>query len=230
MTWIKKPLIGFDLETTGLDQVKDRLVTAALVQWEQGTVRSEQKWLADPEIEISESASSVHGITNQYAQEHGEDFRKVVKDVHRELSAAVAKQIPIVIYNASFDFPMIENHFSDLGLPRLREQFDFVPIIDPLVLDRWQDRYRKGKRKLIDVANFYQVPVTEALHDCLADVRVTLRVLEKILTIYPAITDLSLPELYQVQSEAHKRWAQGLNDWLARQNSSRKPVSEVWIP
>ena len=81
MTWTSDPWLGFDTETTGTSPFKDRLVTAALV------LRAEERddqvatWLADPGVEIPEQASAVHGITTEYAREHGRPVGEVLEEV-----------------------------------------------------------------------------------------------------------------------------------------------------
>ena len=73
--WSQLPWLGFDTETTGVNVTSDRLVTAALVLRPGGatpqgsdTVRT---WLADPGVSIPDGAAAVHGITTEYAREHG---------------------------------------------------------------------------------------------------------------------------------------------------------------
>ena len=72
----------FDLETTGVDVVGDRIVTAHVGLLDaSGTVLTARDWLADPGVVIPEGATAVHGITTEYAREHGRPAGLVVSEV-----------------------------------------------------------------------------------------------------------------------------------------------------
>ena len=72
MTWMNGLRATFDLETTGVDVTTARIVTASLILLDpQGNVVRRGEWLADPGVEIPAGAAAVHGITTEYAREHG---------------------------------------------------------------------------------------------------------------------------------------------------------------
>ena len=77
-SWVTGPLLGFDTKTTGVDPLKDHLVTAAVVS--RGSLGADgargqdvRTWLADPGVEIPEAAAAVHGITTERARTEGVD-------------------------------------------------------------------------------------------------------------------------------------------------------------
>jgi DNA polymerase-3 subunit epsilon len=140
-------LLGvFDLETTGIDVETSRIVSAHVgVIDASGTVVEERAWLADPGVEIPTQASAVHGITTERARAEGRPAPEVVAEIIAALEDLVARGLAITIYNAPYDLSLLHHEAVRHGVAPLHEP---VPIIDPLVLDRAVDKYRKGKRTL----------------------------------------------------------------------------------
>ncbi|MFT4305347.1 MAG: 3'-5' exonuclease, partial [Microbacterium sp.] len=72
----------FDLETTGVDVVHDRIVTAHVgLLSADGTVIRRDDWLADPGVEIPAAATAVHGVTTAQARADGRPAHEVVAEV-----------------------------------------------------------------------------------------------------------------------------------------------------
>ncbi len=156
----------FDLETTGVDVTHDRVVTAHVgVLGANGDVESAREWLADPGVPIPEGATAVHGITTAHARAHGRPAADVVAEIVAALRELFAAGIPVVAYNAAFDFSLLKHEALRHGCAPL---VDPSPVIDPLVLDKAFDRYRTGKRTLSVVAAHYAVTL-DAAHEAAAD-------------------------------------------------------------
>ncbi|HAN23408.1 MAG TPA: DNA polymerase III subunit epsilon [Microbacterium ginsengisoli] len=170
----------FDLETTGVDVTTDRIVTAYVgVLDADGTVLSSASWLADPGIEIPAGATAVHGVTTESARRDGRPAAAVVTEIVAELRALFDAGVPVVAYNAAYDFSLLAHEAARHGVPPIA---DPTPVIDPLVLDKNVDRYRKGKRTLDVVAAHYGVALTgahEASADAVAAGRVALALLDR---------------------------------------------------
>ncbi len=166
LPWAKS-LAVFDLETTGLDLVEARIVTACAVAIdEQGQVTGANiEWLADPVIEIPEAASNVHGVTTEIARARGRNSKEVVSEILETLRGFLKAGIPVVAYNAPYDFTILHYEALRNGLEPLS---DPKPIIDPLVLDKFVDQYRSGKRTLQVAASVYGVELSDA-HNATAD-------------------------------------------------------------
>lgn len=156
----------FDLETTGVDVESDRIVTAHVGLLDAtGRVVESKTWLADPGCEIPAGATAVHGITTAQAQRDGRPAGQVVDEVLRALRALFDAGVPVVAYNAPYDFSLLKHEALRYGLEPIAQP---SPVIDPLVLDKNVDRFRRGKRTLDAVAAHYDVALEDA-HEASAD-------------------------------------------------------------
>jgi DNA polymerase-3 subunit epsilon len=229
MSWTDGPLLGFDTETTGVDVDTDRIVTAALVRRDaSGThVRS---WLINPGIPIPDAAAAIHGVSTEHARTHGRPPREALEEIAADLAEALRGGVPVVAYNAAFDLCLLDAELRRHRLKTLPDRLcsDARPVIDPLVLDRAEDRLRQGKRKLVDLCGYYQVVESGNLHTADVDVVATLDVLERIVGRFPHLATLDLDTLHEYQSTAHQAWAESFNAWRAEQGFDGPGASDVW--
>lgn len=192
--WTRK--IGvFDLETTGIDPETARIVSAHVgVLDAEGNSISRRDWLADPGVEIPAGAAAIHGITTERARSEGRSAPEVVEEIVAELCGLVERGIPIVIYNAPYDLTLLrhETRRHDLGC------VENALVIDPLVIDKGVDKFRRGKRTLTAASEFYGVPLEDA-HDSAADAIAAGRVALALARRYPEYLDVSLEELHAMQ-------------------------------
>ena len=199
--WSRK-LAVFDLETTGLDLREARIVTACAVEidHEGQVIGTNKEWLADPGIEIPVEASNVHGVTTDIARKNGRPAVEVVAELLETIAEFFRKGVPVVAYNAPYDFTIL--HFEALrhGLDPI---VDPKPVIDPLVLDKFVDTYRSGKRTLSAAAKTYGVELDDA-HNATADAVAAGRVAQAIAKKYSG----KLPEDVLVLHQAQVEWSQ----------------------
>ena len=215
-TWADGPMAAFDLETTGTDVEVDRIVTASVVRIDGRTPRV-RSWLADPGVEIPAGATEVHGISTEHARSHGGPAADVVEQVRDALEGALFDGGPLVIFNASFDLSLLDRECRRHGVPVLGEVRAPLRVVDPLVIDRATDPYRKGKRTLEIVAALHKVPLSkEEAHtsagDCLAAARVAWCQARR-----TPVGALGLDELQVWQREQHVRWAESFEAYLRTQ-------------
>ncbi|MHA7281625.1 exonuclease domain-containing protein [Arthrobacter sp. TMS2-4] len=171
-SWHEGPRAGFDLETTGRDPLTARIVTATIVLVDgDGGVLEHHEWLADPGIDIPEGAAAIHGVTTAHAQAHGLPAADVVHGISSVLSRLFAAGVPVLAFNARYDFTVLaqegRRHAVPVPVPS--------PVIDPYIMDKQADRYRRGKRTLTAMCEHYGIPFENA-HTSAADVLATLRV------------------------------------------------------
>ena len=230
--WHQGPFLGFDTETTGVRVREDRIVTAALVR-RTGTgpaaATTVTTWLADPGIEIPAGAAAIHGVTTEIARRDGRPAPDVVDEIAAHLTEAQLAGIPVVAFNAAYDLTILDAELARYGLPTLPQRLGrpVSPVLDPLVLDRGVDRYRRGKRTLTDLCAHYGVATDDQLHRADADVVATLDVLAALVSRYAELQRQSLDELHAWQVAKHRAWAQNFNSWLAGQGRVAD-VSEHW--
>ena len=102
-------------------------------------------------------------------------------------------------------------------------------MVDPLVLDRHLDSYRRGKRKLIDMCATYGVTVVpDDLHAADADVLATLDLVHAIAARYPTLGTVELTDLHDQQIEAHRVWATEFTSWLKGRGATEDFPSPEW--
>ena len=202
--WTASPVIGFDTETTGIDPKRDRLVTCSLVAVTEEGV-SKRYWLADPGVEIPERASAVHGITTEQARAEGRPSDEVLEEVAALLAGHMGRGHPAVAFNATYDFTLLESELDRHGLPTLAERLggEVFPVVDPYLLDRSADRYRKGKRRLEDLCRHYGVHAEDDFHNAEADVLATLRLLAAIVRKFPELARAELEAIQERECETH---------------------------
>lgn len=171
-SWHHHPRAAFDLETTGRDPLVARIVTASIVLVDaEGTVLEQHEWLADPGVEIPLEAAAIHGVSTDRARAEGQPVGQVVREIAAVLNRLFAAGIPVLAFNARYDFTVLASegarHTVPVPLP--------FPVLDPYIIDKQADRFRRGKRTLTAMSEHYGV-VLENAHTSAADVLATLQV------------------------------------------------------
>ncbi len=203
----------FDLETTGIDVRQDRIVTAHVgVLDATGAPVSGRSWLADPGVPIPDTAAAVHGIDTARAQAEGRPAAEVVGEILAALEELFAQGVPVVVYNAPFDLSLLAHEAARHGATAPAAP---CPVIDPLIVDKAWDRYRRGKRTLELVAAHYAVPLEDA-HDAEADAVAAGRVALALLRAFPEEVPPSARELHECQVGWAQEQAASLTDYLVR--------------
>ncbi|MFD7999874.1 exonuclease domain-containing protein [Streptomyces mirabilis] len=191
MSWHTESLLGWDLETTGVNVETARIVTGAAVDYKQGDSADTlpdraRMWLANPGIRIPAEAEKIHGITTEVARANGRPAAQVADEIADVLAAALSTGIPVVAMNGRFDFSILDRELRRYGLrtlwQRLGGETPPGPVIDPFILDKQADKWRPGSRKLEALAVHYGVTLAAAHTadaDALAAVEVAVAIAEK---------------------------------------------------
>lgn len=93
--------IVLDVETTGLDYTKERIIEFAAVRLENGVVKSKFETLINPQHHIRKSSMAIHGITEEMVKDAPTEEEILPKILD------FIKDYPIVAHNAIFDFSFI---------------------------------------------------------------------------------------------------------------------------
>lgn len=213
------PLLCIDTETTGVNPAECRIVEVACVDvLPDGTATNAWSTIVDPGVDIPAEAVAVHKISTSRAVAEGVEPKVALEHVAQRIFEHIdtwgMNEAAIVMYNATFDWPLIlaeaERHGA-IDVPA------FAAILDPLLIDRKVDKYRKGSRKLVDVAAHYKVELSaEDAHGAAADAAASGRVMWRIVEAWPHLSDYSLAMLWMRQVRAHEEWRFGLVDYLRR--------------
>lgn len=224
--WWASPMVCFDTETTGIDVTTDRIVTATIVHvGPDGATPT--GWLLDPGVDIPDGATAVHGITTEHARTHGRPPAEVLPEIAAHLRAAWDADVPVVAFNATYDVSILDRELRRHGLPGFTPD-TARPVIDPAVLDKAVDRYRKGGRKLGDVCTHYGVRL-DAAHDATQDALAAGRLAWQMPRRLPGLQALTLRELHDAQVWWRRQQADGLAAfWAAKGDPRADSVDGSW--
>lgn len=205
-------MLGFDTESTSTDPATARIVTAAVLYIGPGPGRRETKprgWLINPGVPIPAEATAVHGISDEIAAGGMEPGMALV-EIAGVIEEAAQRDIPVVAFNATFDLSLLDSELARHGLDPL----GFRHVIDPLVIDRAVDKYRKGSRKLDAVCRHYQIDPGDS-HQASADCHAAARLAWKLAARYPVeVGDIPLAELHAKQQVWAAEWCAHYQEYL----------------
>jgi len=169
---LDRPLVFFDLETTGLRVGTDRIIELALIRLAPNGDLIERVRRFNPEMPIPAEATAVHGIRDEDVA--GEP---VFAQVARSL-AELLEECDLAGFNIRrFDLPMLLAEFRRSGVP--------FEISERRLLDVQQIFHREEPRDLGAAVRFYLKRELEDAHSALADIRATAAVLAAQLERYP---------------------------------------------
>lgn len=208
-------LLSFDLETTGTDPLTARIVTSALISIK-GRQRDDLEMLADPGIPIPEGAAKVHGISTEYAREHGRPHDEVLAESIGRIRAGWRDGATLIVYNAAYDLTVLRSLDPTFTVDG--------PVVDPLVIDKAKDPYRKGKRQLEPVCAHWGVTLDNA-HEATADALAAARVAWKLARAYPELTEVSADELMLNQATWHYESQSGLKKYFEEKGQTDRAAT-----
>jgi DNA polymerase-3 subunit epsilon len=229
MSWHTRRLAAFDLETTGIDSESDRIVTAAVSLVGDGRPSAFHAWLLDPGIPIPPGASAVHGITTERARAEGRPPAEAVEEIVAALAEQLAQGVPVVAFNARFDLTCLDREARRHGIAPLVDRVGGAAgmlVVDPFVLDKQVDRYRKGKRTLGAVCAHYRVPLDEA-HAANADALAAARVAWRLGEAFAELRDVDLPTLHTQQVGWAAEQAASFEEYLRRSGREER-IEPAW--
>jgi DNA polymerase-3 subunit epsilon len=160
---LERPLIAFDLETTGLDIKNDRIVEIALIKLRPDETRLEACFTINPCMPIPPSATQVHGITDEDVCE-SPTFAYFAEELESLFDGC-----DLTGYNiAAFDVPFLAAEFARVGRR--------WPAPGTKIVDSWRIAVKQIKRDLQWALRYYCDEFLLDAHTALADTRAALSV------------------------------------------------------
>ena len=169
---LKKPIIFFDLETTGVDVTHDRIVEISMIKVLPSGEEIEKTRRVNPGIPIPAEATAVHHITDaDVANEPS--FRQIAKSLANEMVGC-----DIAGFNSNrFDIPMLAEEFLRAGVDIDLNRRKFIDV---------QTIFHKMEQRTLSAAyKFYCNKSLENAHTAEADTLATYEVLKAQLDRYP---------------------------------------------
>ena len=216
----------FDTETTGLILDESRIVTAALhlVDANGNVLDGGKDWLINPGVPIPVEASNVHGVTDADVAE-AQLASEGVAEIVNAIQSYFDQGIPVLAYNAPYDFTILHYEAKRHGVDPL----NFGYVIDPLVIDKTIDKWRKGKRTLGAAAERYGVSLANA-HTAADDAIAAGQVGLAMMRFYQALNDpkfpfpSSLDELHKLQTKWSDEIERSYAQWRQKDYPDYKPT------
>ena len=188
---LTKPIVFFDLETTGVNIAQDRIVEISILKVYPNGNKESKTWLVNPEMEIPEEAIAIHGITNE---------RVVTEPTFKELAKEISQLIEgcdLAGFNSNrFDIPLLAEEL-------LRCDIDF-DMKNRVAVDVQVIYHKKEQRTLGAAYEFYCNKSLDNAHSAEADTIATYEILKAQLDQYE---DLENDIKFLNEFSSHKKRA-----------------------
>jgi DNA polymerase-3 subunit epsilon len=186
-----RPIVFFDIESTGIDKHKDRIIELSMIKTSDFISYDQQSWLVDPLIPIPESASAIHGIFDKDVY-GARSFKERALEILLFVDGCDLAGFNIINY----DVPLLFNELARCG-HRLR--YEEVNLIDVGNIFKIQE-----PRTLGAAVRFYLEREHVQAHTARADNESTIDVFLKQLEFYKGVLPETAGELAQFSNFGKK--------------------------
>lgn len=161
---LTKPLVFFDLETTGVNIAVDRIVEISILKVYPNGNKESKTWLVNPTVKIPKESSDIHGITDEKVKNEP-TFKQLSKEVYQ-----LIKGCDLAGFNSNrFDIPLLAEEM-------LRAEVDFD--LDAIKFIDVQTIYHKKEQRTLSAGyQFYCGKDLEGAHSAEADTLATYEIL-----------------------------------------------------
>lgn len=149
--WKDLPLAVIDVETTGLDSTKDRIIEIGIIRFERGEVIETYGELISPGCALPEEVTKITGIKPEDL-EGKPTFAELAHEIWSRI-----QDVGIVAYNLSFDKGFVSEELKRVGLEWPEE----APTLDPLIFAR-QFFKNHPRKNLSAISKLLGIPLEEA--------------------------------------------------------------------
>jgi DNA polymerase-3 subunit epsilon len=171
---LKKPICFFDLETTGIEVAKDRIVEISILKVFPNGNKESKTWLVNPEMVIPPNVIAVHGITNEKVANEP-TFKELASQIY-----AMIKDSDLAGFNSDrFDIPLLAEELLRAGV-----DFDMKSRVS---VDVQTIFHKMEERTLSAALKFYCGKSLDNAHSAAADTMATYEILKAQLERYPEL-------------------------------------------
>ena len=171
---LTRPICFFDLETTGINVAKDRIVEISILKVYPNGNKESKTWLVNPEMQIPDEVIAIHGISNEKVA-HEPTFQMLSKEIYN-----LIKDSDLGGFNSDrFDIPLLAEEM-------LRADIDF-DMKNMVSVDVQTIFHKMEKRTLEAAYKFYCNKELTDAHSAEADAQATYEVLLSQLDRYPEL-------------------------------------------
>lgn len=168
---LTRPICFFDLETTGIEVAKDRIVEISIFKVYPNGNKESKTWLVNPTIPIPAATTAVHGITDEKVANEP-TFKELASQIHNMI-----KDSDLAGFNSDrFDIPLLAEEL-------LRAEVDF-DMKNRVSVDVQTIFHKKEERTLSAAYKFYCNESLENAHSAEADTMATYEILKAQLDRY----------------------------------------------
>lgn len=220
--WAER-MVAFDTETTGVDPFDARMVSAAVVEFHDGIPVERYEWQIDPGVPIPPAATRIHGVHDDH-REGRQDHAEALDEILGTLDDYMIDGFTLVVYNAAFDLTLVRELARDL----LDEEWQPNGlVVDPMVIDRALDKFRKGRRHLAAQCEHYGVELDDA-HDARADAEAAGYLAVKMGQKWSNVLSVPGAEMLSIQQTLAKQNDEGLRAWFVKTGRDPREVVSGW--
>jgi len=179
---LHKPICFFDLETTGIQVSKDRIVEISILKVFPNGNKESKTWLVNPEMKIPAETTAIHGISDEKV-ENEPTFKALAPVIYQMI-----KDCDLAGFNSDrFDIPLLAEEM-------LRAEIDF-DMKNTVTVDVQTIFHKKEQRTLSAGYKFYCDKDLDGAHSAAVDTNATYEILLAQLERYSDLTNLSVKEL-----------------------------------
>jgi DNA polymerase III epsilon subunit-like protein len=164
--WWRRRMCGLDTETTrpewdaedsGPDVQQERIVSVGIALVGGGGATWSHTWLVNPGFPMPPESTAIHGIHDEDVAD-APSWDETAEDVLDVLWTAANDRMALVAYNAAYDCTVLDRNLRRAGVgPDVLQALWFeLRVVDPLLIDRMLDTYRRGSRKLPSVTAIWE--------------------------------------------------------------------------
>lgn len=183
--WWRRRMCGIDLETSrpvweageGPNVNEERIVSLGLALVGGGGETWSYTWLVNPGFSIPPESTAIHGIADEDVAD-APMWPDVAEDVLAVLDEAAEQRMALVAYNAPYDCTVTDRELKRAGIDPA-PLWAILRMVDPLLIDRMLDTFRRGSRKLQHVTAIWEARAKRRVEEQGREWKGTARVLDR---------------------------------------------------